>query len=117
MIWYLISTASATVTLAWNVAYTIRGIGFVHDIADWIFQELRPFYLPGAILAYAAQVFVEHKHLSIWQIFVVALSAVNYYMSRNDHDDRWKRRGKRAAEKVANLGGKLTVVPAGGEQS
>lgn len=114
MIWYLISFASATVTLVWNTSYLIRDTRFAHRVADWIFQELRPFYIPAALLTYAAQIFIEHHHLTKWQIGIIGISVFNYYTSRNDHDDRWKRRGKRAAERVANLGGKLTVVPAGG---
>jgi hypothetical protein len=112
-IWYLISTASAIVSLGWNIAYMTRGIGFVHDVADWIFQEFRPFYLPAAVLGHSVQIFVEHKHLTWWQMVVIGFSVFNYVVSRDDHDDRWKRRRKRAAERVANLGGKLTVVPAG----
>jgi hypothetical protein len=40
---------------------------------------------------------------------------VNWWLWRNDKDDddRWKRRRTKLAEKVEQVGGKLTVTPVG----
>lgn len=77
--------------------------------------ECRPFALPGMLLAYMAQAF-QDGGLTTWGYVGLGFNLLSWWMwyrSDKDDDDRWKRRRKKLAAKVAEVGGRLQVVPAG----
>ncbi len=80
----------------------------------WFWAELRPFYLPAATVLLAVHV-MRGEALG-WTGISDALQYLNWWLLKNvdDPDDRWKRRRKKAADKVKTLAsGRLAVVPAG----
>lgn len=101
----LIRILGGAVVVAW---WTAAAAIYLRPVAGlriyrWLFHELKPAYLPAAAVCY----------LIDGQVLLLAISVVNYFLWRNtDDDDRWKRRRRNAAEKVAAIGGRLTVVPA-----
>lgn len=74
-------------------------------------SELRPFALPLALGSYLPNLV---NGMSFWNYIglAIALACWALYRHDQDDDDRWKRRGKKVAEKVAQVGGKLVLVPA-----
>lgn len=82
------------------------------DGLRWVVSELRPLYLP-AVLVMIADESLRGK-LFGWDLFWSAMSILAYFIYKNEGDDRWKRRRKKAAEKVKALAsGRLVVVPSG----
>lgn len=77
-----------------------------------VVSELRPLYLPAVvvIVAYHTQ---THALLG-WNTFGDACYVLNWFFYKDEGDDRWKRRAKKAAEKITRRGARLVVVPAGG---
>lgn len=75
--------------------------------------ELRPFALPGLLVAYAC--YAAQHGLGPWDVFWLVIELVCWWVWYRDggDDDRWKRRRRRAVEKVTEVAGKLTVVPEG----
>jgi hypothetical protein len=75
--------------------------------------ELRPFALPALLVSYVAAAFPDG--LGPWGYLGLALNLWNWWnlFRDKDDDDRWKRRREKLAAKVAEVGGKLQVVPAG----
>lgn len=82
-------------------------------LANTIGSELRPFVLPAAVAGYLASVVTNG--ITTGGLIVLAAQSYAWWASRNDFDDRWKRRGKRLVEKVQSAGHKLVVVEAGAE--
>lgn len=78
-------------------------------------DETRPFAPYALALGALCQYKSGRFDASDWVVFGVA--AIAWWVMRNDKDDddRWKRRRKRLASKVAEVGGRLQVVPAGAE--
>jgi hypothetical protein len=78
--------------------------------------ECRPFALPGLLLAYATEAFQEGG-LTAWSYAGLGFNLLSWWLwyrsGGGDDDDRWKRRKKKLAEKVAEVRGRLQVVPAG----
>lgn len=85
------------------------------QIARRLFFELRPFWLWLIPAVYAHSMFGPHYGLSIMDYFAIGCDVLTWWFFHqiDDDDDRWKRRRRKVAEKVANIGGRLTVVPAG----
>ena len=81
-----------------------------------VFHELRPFYLPATAVAFLADSMLGHPNL-MWRLIVLGINLWNWwqYKDAGDDDDRWKRRRKRLAERVSEVAGRLTVVPARAE--
>jgi hypothetical protein len=115
----LITNVGVTGYLAYGVATfliaLLRQQG--RDIPPWvraIRAELKPFILPLILAATVPNVLVNPN---FWNIFWCVGYLVMWWFWRNDEDDddddRWKRRRQRLAAKVAEVGGKLTIVPAG----
>lgn len=81
------------------------------SLARRLFAELRPFYLL-AVLVSIADLALNGEMLG-WNTVFCALNLACWWIYKDaDDDDRWKRRRRKVAEKVARLGGRLTVVPA-----
>lgn len=108
-------------TFGWNLyvwpSVAIQWIGLTGgkapDMLRAIRAELRPFALPLA-LAYSVPGVLETH--SAWSYGSLGFAVLNWLLLRHlkdDDDDRWKRRKQKLAEKVAEVGGKLQVVPAG----
>lgn len=91
----LIQLTVTPALLLWAGACTIRSLGVRSRLAFQLDSW-------GAELAWADM----PEGL---QIFWAAVVLVCWAM--NDGDDRWKRRRRKLAEKVGQLGGKLVVVP------
>lgn len=53
------------------------------------------------------------QKMDVWYWLFEALGFYNWYSYKDagDDDDEWKKTVKKAKEKVAQIGGKLTVVP------
>ncbi len=105
--------------VVWQVCYMVRGVSRVTGRreprwANRIFFECRPFapaifvtaFLAGSMLGTTAG----------WRYSALMFGLLNWLLSRSEHDDddRWKRRRKAAAERVARVGARLSVVPVRG---
>lgn len=101
-------TISASI-LAWAGLFSMKR----PEVARWFFHELRPFYLPAVVLhvGYLS----AHDQILGWNTLWATLSLINWWGLKDvdDDDDRWKRRRRKVAEKIARIGGRLAVVPAG----
>ena len=74
--------------------------------------ELKPFALPFLLVGQAPDLIGDPDFWD-YLFFAIALYCWWMYRSDEDDDDRWKRRKQRLADKVAEVGGRLTIVPAG----
>jgi len=74
--------------------------------------ELKPFAL-GLYLASELEAMSSDPGFWTYLFFAIGLYCWWAYRSDKDDDDRWKRRKQRLADKVAEVGGRLTIVPAG----
>lgn len=81
----------------------------------WLAAELRPFYLPAALIIISDDVVTGRLWGSGWAIFGDAALLACWWLYKDvDDDDRWKRRRAKVVGKVKALAsGRLTVVPAG----
>jgi hypothetical protein len=71
-------------------------------------SELRPLYLPAIACIALTEATNPHWFAALW----VAIFLVDWWVTRNDdHDDRWRRRARKAGELVARVGARLQVVP------
>lgn len=77
-----------------------------------VYHELRPFYLVLVLGNTVAWLLYGDSHPVDY--FTMAMELLIWFLMRDvDDDDRWKRRRKRLTERVAEVGGRLTVVPGG----
>jgi hypothetical protein len=85
------------------------------DALRWLWAELRPFYLPACVVGVLETVLAgEGGGFWIWVGHALQFACWWIYKNVDDDDeDRWKRRKAKLKEKVAQLGGRLVVVPAG----
>lgn len=95
--------------MALNAGWAKRGV--IRDL----FNEIRPFYLTLVAVHYCAEVVADGHVVNVWAGVGFGIQILNWFLFRNSggDDDRWKRRGRRVAEKVTQVGSRLTVVPAG----
>lgn len=115
---YLTSTTAAT---AWMLSFIVRSVSRLlgrsaPPAANWFFFEVRPlapFFMVGAFLAGAVAYGSDGTGI---RIFNLVMGLANWLMARRekDDDDRWKRRRDAATARVAEIGGRLQVVPAKG---
>jgi hypothetical protein len=111
---YLILLAHAATT-TWASACALAAILslFRPDEQAWRFfakchQALWIFAPPGYLLSLIDN---WNRH-DVFGYLLTGFSFVFWWRSRNwPNDNEWKRRAKRAAEKVASLGHRLVVVP------
>lgn len=80
----------------------------------WFFHETRPFYLP-AVLVEIGDWSLRGTLLG-WNTLAAAVALAAWWWFKDaDEDDRWRRRLRKVAEKIARAGARLVVVPAGGD--
>lgn len=71
--------------------------------------ETRPFALPALLVYYVPDIAL---HFRWWQLLFFGGNLPGwYFLRKDDDDDRWKRRKEKLAAKVAEVGGRLQVVP------
>jgi len=115
----IVANLALTFTGWWMAAgamrHTLHILGVDPPAAmDWVWFELRPL-VPVAlgVFAVAGAVAYGTEDAGLRAVFVV-LMTLAWWLVRDDDDDRWKRRRRVLAAKVAEVGGRLVVVPAGG---
>lgn len=112
----IVVTAAVIPRLLWMLA-AMMWISRNRDrVVRWLLHEIRPFVLPLIFIQYFAPVVIQGHVLTTGNMIGIGLALWNWLVCRkigDDDDDRWKRRKAKVAEKVANIGGRLTVVPAG----
>ena len=99
------------VVMEWVLVAVMLRFGIRHPLIRSLYHELRPFYLVSLFVYYGAPV-VFNGPLDIWWQIGLVCNVANWFLFKNidDDDDRWKRRRRKLAEKVAAVGGRLTVV-------
>jgi hypothetical protein len=109
--------------LAWMIAGMVLllnkpfhpGETVLTTVARTIWAEGRPFYLP-AVVADAVLDAVEATTLLGQASAIVGLvvGMFCWYVFKDiDDDDRWRRRKRKVANRVAQVGARLQVAPAG----
>lgn len=86
------------------------------SVLGWIRYELMPVRYLLVVVAYLADMFTSHARFNYWESGALALNLwfCWFYRQKDDEDDdRWKKRRQKLASKVAEVGGRLQVVPAG----
>lgn len=89
-----------------------------HWTARACYHELRPFFWPAATFACLYDPdYGRFGGTPAVALLQLAMYGIAWWLGRNagDDDDRWRRRRRRLAERVSEVGGRLTVVPAGAE--
>lgn len=77
-----------------------------------VYHELRPFYLLLVLVSNVSWAIARQSTGPAYFLLTVDILCWFAYKDIDD-DDRWKRRRTRIAERVAQVGGRLTVVPGG----
>jgi len=118
-----VSMAARVVTVAWVtsgvILYWCRRVFDMDTSRDffavprWVLSELRPLYLPAALLLIADDS-LRGNLFHPWTIVGDACSIWNWLIFKDEGDDRWRRRRKKVTEKVKALAsGRLVAVPVG----
>jgi len=120
-IWAIIAQLADWVGFTWLMAavpvYLVQ-VGLVDfpstrmsQFFRFVYFELRPFYIPCCTVYWTYQL---ATHMAWYSYILLAMQVWNWFMLRDvgGDDDRWKRRAKKLASKVAVQAGKLVVVPA-----
>lgn len=82
-----------------------------YEFIRTIFHELKPFYVPSVIMYHVIE--ATERTFNFWDYILLAINLWFYWAYKDvDKDDRWKRRKEKLAEKVAQVGSKLAIVPA-----
>jgi hypothetical protein len=102
----------------WTVVYCMRLLLRMFGrrtpgIANWIFFEFRPFFPALCVAHFLTGALAEGTHGTGVRAYTLLVGLINWWLSRRDKDDddRWKRRREAAAARVAQVGGRLAVVP------
>lgn len=114
MISVLIDCTTAGYVVAQATHTVLRVLGKTPPpIATALYYELKPFILVFVVGSFYVIPAMQHEPIT-WSHHLGALVwAINWWLSRNDKDDRWKKRRTHATEAVARVGARLTVIPAG----
>jgi hypothetical protein len=75
-----------------------------------VFTELRPLYLPAVIIIIARDA-QQHRLLG-WDSLLDACWLVDWWLFKDEGDDRWKRRRAKLVAAIRRRGARLVVVPA-----
>ena len=81
----------------------------------WLRYELMPVRYAAVLVAHGCDV-IQGQNTGFWGSFFFVMFMLNCWLYRqkdDEDDDRWKRRRKKLASKVAEVGGRLQVLPAG----
>lgn len=104
--------------LAWTLylgSAFVLGRAKDHD-SDWpntIFMVTKYPAFASIFIGPAKTILADHRAPSVWQLFIVLLQLLFWWLNRNaGDDDRWNRTKKRLSERVQEVGGRLVVVPA-----
>jgi hypothetical protein len=101
--WVAYLTASLSV---WLGSRTGRD---VPELARTIRAELKPFALWLLLAEYAPIIAAD---ATLWNLLGLGFQlSLWLFYRRGDDDDLWKRRRKKLADKVAEVGGRLVLVP------
>jgi hypothetical protein len=100
-VWYVIS---------WSLGAVL---GHQSATLRWLVAELQPLYLPAVVVVNASGIWVHHDPLNAWRLVGTACALANYWLFKDNDDDRWKRRRRKLAERIARIGSRLVVVPDG----
>lgn len=122
IVFYDTATAATAIWFLAGIAFwasSARGLE-PPAIAGWIYHEFRPFYLPTSVTAFLLVLSVGAMVGPMSGAVAVGVPKLIidvgiWHALRNidSDDDRWKRRRRRLAEKVAVEGGRLIVAPVG----
>lgn len=104
---WLINSAWFYACLAWWICQHVRQIEPSRPIV-WLASELRPLYIPTTIILGAL---MFKNGISFWDCWSFLGMLIGWFMFKDKHDDRWKKRRSRLKEKVEQRGAKLVVVP------
>lgn len=113
--WYWAEVAATLVCHAWIFTGVLIKVHAAGRTARAVFHELKPFFWPAALLGYLCEIVRFGKPFDPFNLVAMGTCVLAWFMLRNADDDRWKRRRRQVAEKVAQVAGRLTVVPAGAE--
>lgn len=119
MIWIFV--VSSVMTTLWQLSAIVMHIapirrflpGFIRKALRFAFWELRPLFVPAAVIHIGLGIILAM--VGTTDLFTFGLQLFNWWWlkdPKDDDDDRWKRRVKKAAEKVSVLGGRLVVARA-----
>jgi hypothetical protein len=114
-LWYVAEWLATLVIQAWWWSGLLLRVHFRHRAVKAVYHELRPFYWPAVVLGYLCEVIRWHQPFDPINLWTLAAAAFQWWLLKDaggDDDDRWKRRKARLAERVSEVGGRLTVVPA-----
>src|SRR5688572_9486949 len=78
-------------------------------------METKPFALGALLVGHVASSIRAGEPFDPLRLASLAMNLVVWWMYRHgdDDDDRWRRRRKQVAAKVAEVAGRLQVVPQG----
>lgn len=121
MNWELICRLAYGALTMWTMAALVRshyrGLNRpAPRVAQWIAIEGRPL-VPVVNVAASVSGFLADggENVEVWVGgFALVLTGWWLFSRDQDDDDRWKRRREALTSKVAEVGGRLQVVPAGG---
>ena len=112
----IVSAFCAWAYTAWVMCWIARFLGVrSRRWINWVFFELRPIAPFFLLASYLLESVLRGNHGMGWRIFTLACGAYNWWASRGDKDDddRWKKRRRKVAARVKQVGQRLAVVPAG----
>jgi hypothetical protein len=120
---FLLTAVEATslwVWLAWCYAALAKLFGplrltLPRDVWVAVFAEFKPLALPALLVGHVVMCVENGDPWNLARLAGTGWSVACWWViCRNDKDDddRWKRRRKRLASKVAVVSGRLQVVPA-----
>lgn len=110
----LLDTLALVVWVGWAWGGWIpRGTRFERDWTNWIFFEFRPFVPPAILCDHLWWVYGQGDPFNQVRLSLTAVALFGWWLSRKDHDDRWKRRRDTARALVKDIGHRLVVVPDG----
>lgn len=117
--WLVLSTSATAISLLWLfAAAALRLRAYLDDkavaLAYEIWAELKYLALVSFLTApYLSLLHRPQRNGIMWAAFGTVLNGAMWWLYRDegDDDDRWKRRRRKLAQKIAEVGGKLAVVP------
>jgi hypothetical protein len=96
------------------MAFFVRSTG--REPADWVFRirsEVRPFVPVCALYELFGDLVLKSDLLGDTFSTITCAVALILWATSKDDDDRWKRRKKKLAGKIKNLGHRLVPAPSG----
>lgn len=107
--WGLLLILAFIADMVWVFAALTRRLTNDIKIVNWIFFELRPFFLPSVVVEIID--IAAHRTPDVWDCFFIASSIYIWFRYKGEDDGRWKKRRAKVLEKITRRGAKLVVVP------